>query len=68
MKIFYSYKQVDEVLETLKKMREETGALNPDYVKIIKDVLKHSYKGVVLHFFNELAKNPEILKEFESIK
>jgi|YelNatPaOPRAMG01_1025707.scaffolds.fasta_scaffold25773_5 NADH:ubiquinone oxidoreductase subunit E len=68
MRIFYSYKQVDEVLDTLKKMREEAGALNQDYVKIIKDVLKHSYKGVVLHFYNELSKNPEILKEFESIK
>jgi hypothetical protein len=68
MRIFYSFRQVDEVLSTLRKMKNELGSLNPMYAKFVKDTLKNSYKGVVIYFYNELSKYPEVFKEFESIQ
>ena len=59
MKIFYSYKQIDEVLRTLKTMKEQ-GSLSSQYVSVLNKTLEHSYKGIVLYFFKELTKDKEL--------
>ena len=54
MKIFYSYKQIDELLPTLKVMVNGEG-IPTDFAKMIDETLKHSYRGAVIYFYKRLT-------------
>jgi len=68
MKIFASYQEADEALKTIKEMKQKTGKLDQDYVKILKETLKHSYRPVVVYFTKKLSEYPDLLEEFVTIK
>ena len=51
MKVWSSYDQVERAVETLKKTKEKLGFIPPELKKAIISTLQHSYKGVVLRFF-----------------
>jgi len=61
MKVWSSYEQVERAVETLKKIKAELGFIPPEMKRATISTLQHSYKGVVLRFF-ELCP-PEIVKE-----
>ena len=68
MKIFYSHKQVDELLPTLKVMVDGEG-IPGDFAKMINETLKHSYKGTVIYFYKRLTEDRGLCEAyFQALK
>ena len=64
MKILYTKKQADEIINTLKEM--EKHGVNMDYINTVKEVVRHGYKGAKIYFYNRLYQEvPEMAKYFK---
>ena len=55
MEIFASKSDVDKAVATLKDMKENTGKLDPQYVKLLNEKLAYSYKDAASYFYERLA-------------
>ena len=59
MRIFYSYRQIDELIPTLKVMVDGEG-IPGDFAKMIDETLKHSYRGAVIYFYKRLTEDKKL--------
>ena len=54
MRIFYNYRQIDELIPTLEVMVDGEG-IPAGFAKMIDETLKHSYRGAVIYFYKRLT-------------
>jgi uncharacterized protein (UPF0218 family) len=64
-RVFASYAEVEKIVETVMKIHNACGEIPEELINAIKESLKHSYKGCIIHFYRLIAeKCPEALKYF----
>jgi hypothetical protein len=69
MRVWGSYKDAEESVDTIYRMMKERGKLPEVLVSSIKRSLSHGYHGITQKFYNELSKKcPEALKYFDDVK
>ena len=59
MRIFYNYRQIDELIPTLEVMVDGEG-IPAGFAKMIDETLKHSYRGAVIYFYKRLTEDKEL--------
>ena len=63
MRIFYSHKQIHELMSTLKTMVDGEG-IPEDFARMINETLKHSLKGVVIYFYKRLTEDKKLYDDY----
>ena len=64
-KVWTAYRDIDEIVRTIKKIYKEAGELPSILVKSVRESLTKSSYGMVQRFYNKLTQEcPEALRYF----
>ena len=65
VKVWQSYKDVDEAIKTIKTIMQIKGELPNELAESIKATIKTSSKGIIQYFYSKLVEEcPEAIKYF----